>query len=117
MIKGVNKIAEVLSAPGMPSQLSNKIYWSLAGRDEVLPFVVFEVSVVGPFSKDRLSEHEAVIRVYADTLTASAELGESVVDHIKTFNNPKIYASGMTTRYADEQAREAFTEINYSFKI
>lgn len=116
MIQAAQHITEVLSLPGIATEVADKVFWELAEAGTDYAFINFSITDEGPISKNGVHQYNTQVRIYAKSLTEGSRIGGVVKDEIKESSyNWKF--RGMRSTYTDGEAKEAFIEINFEFKL
>ena len=115
MFEAAEHINITLNQPAIFNQVGEHIYWELAEEDTDYPFITFTVQGERPVTKEGMRDYEVKVRVFAKSLTASATIGKVITDTLKDTTTWKD--RGMRSSYTDNEAKEAFIELTYNFKL
>jgi hypothetical protein len=116
ILTAAQHITTVLQELEIQNVIEDRVYWELAEEDSIFPFVTFSITNIGPVSKDRFSEFEAKVRIFDKSLTAAATVS-SVIRESVSNNYSHWRDKGAVSGYTDTEAKEAYIEITYNFKL
>jgi len=115
MFEAAEHITTSLNQPDIFNEVGDNIYWELAEEETTYPFITFTVQGERPVTKEGMRDYEVKVRVFAKSLTASATIGKVITDTLKETSTWKD--RGMRSSYTDNEAKEAFIELTYNFKL
>lgn len=105
----------VLTEGTIAATVTGGVFWELAEEDSDDPFVTYSLEDSGPVSKDRFAGYRVKVRIFAKTLTQASDILKTVRGSVK--ENTSWRDRGATSGYTDAQAKEAFIEVIYEFKL
>lgn len=114
-IEAVEYFTTVLNLPEITEEVGTKIFWDLAEEKTTYPFVVFELADEGYSGKDGIMTYNAKVRVFAKTLTQAVTIGSKLRKAVKASEH-RLYDRGSISGYVDGEAKDAFMDIQMSFK-
>lgn len=115
MKQAAEHIGTLLSLPAINAVVGDDVFWELADADTVAPFLTYSVKAGGKITKEGLRNYEVAVRVFTSTLNKSAEIGDVVNEAITA--NSRWKDQGIQTGYIDAEAKEAYLELTYTFKL
>ena len=115
MIKAVEHITSTLNHADIQASVPNGAFWELAEEKTQMPFITFAVKASGPITKGSdMREYEVKLRVFGSSLTAVSTASGVIVSALEA---TRWKDRGMTTGYTDPEAKGAWIEMTYEFKL
>ena len=115
MKQAAEHIGTLLSLPAINAVVGDDVYWELADAATVAPFLTYSVKAGAKITKEGIRNYEVAVRVFTPTLNTSAEIGDVVNQAITANSNWR--EQGVQTGYIDAEAKEAYLELTYTFKL
>jgi len=115
MKQAAEHIGTLLSLPAINAVVDDDVYWELADAETVAPFLTYSVKAGAKITKEGIRNYEVAVRVFTPTLNTSAEIGDVVNQAITANSNWR--EQGVQTGYIDAEAKEAYLELTYTFKL
>ena len=115
MLDTAKHITTVLTHPAILAVVTGGVYWELADQEAEWPFVNFSFQGDKPISKEGKREYNVFVRIFAESLTQGATIAQEIHNNIKS--NSNWYDRGNRSGYTDNEAKEAFIELTYNFKL
>ncbi|MEO0573211.1 MAG: hypothetical protein AAF039_16005 [Bacteroidota bacterium] len=97
--------------------LSGGLHWELAPETVERPFITFSLSENQKATKERSGDYDVQLFIWAINLTASGQVKELVEDAALAYNEVGFRYRGANTGYTTDEARDAFLQMNFNFKI
>lgn len=115
MTEAAKHITEVLKLPNIATEIQGA-FWELAEAGTQYPFVNFSINDEGPVSRDGARGYNTQLRIYAKSLTEGSRIGTVIQDEIKASGYQWKDRGGRST-YSDSEAKEAYIELTFEFKL
>lgn len=93
-----------------------QVFWELAEPGTLNPFITYSVSS-NLVTKSRLREYNTTLRIFDDSLTKASMKAEVIEAYIENSEAAKWKFRGSTSGYTSSEAKTAFIEIQYNFKL
>lgn len=117
MLKIAEHITTTLSDAAILALITGGIYWELVDQDAVLPYAGYSFKGSKKTTKDGLREYEVKFRVFSESLNSASAIAETVSQRIDLTSRWKESVDFIASGYTDYEAKEAFIELTYNFKL
>lgn len=105
------------SKTAITTALVGGLSWELSASGVEKPFMNFNLLELPGATKDSGANYNVTFFVFADTLTASATIGELLKTEIKNDASLKWKFISASNGYTSNEANEAYIEIQYLFTL
>ncbi len=112
MRKAAEMIKSVLQAAPIQAITAGREFWELANEEQPRPFITYSIKEAANGTKDLISEYNAELLIFHETLGQAADLADLVKD-----NSPGLKYRGGQSGYTDGDTKIAFILMNFNFKI
>jgi hypothetical protein len=117
MLKTAEHITTTLSDAAILALVTGGIYWELVEQDAVLPYAGFTFKGSKKITKDGIREYEVRFRVFSENLNSASTIAETVSERLDQTSRWKENPDFINMGYTDSEAKEAFIELTYNFKL
>jgi hypothetical protein len=117
MLKTAKHITTTLSDAAILALVTGGIYWELADQDAAMPFANYSFKASKKITKDGIREYEVKLRVFAENLNAVSTIAETISERLDLTSRWKENPDFINMGYTDNEAKEAFIELTYNFKL
>lgn len=118
MDSGAQHITTVITSnAAIMARLTNGLHWEIAPEGTKVPMATFSVTKSPGPSKDFGGEYTLNLYVFDTTLTNSAVTAQVITSQIKVDPSQNWRLTNQNSGYTSDEAREAFIQITFTFKL
>lgn len=103
----------ITTSPTIIAALSGGFYWELGAEDVKTPFATYTVVETPGRTKDSAGTYRVSIFVWAENLTTGAGIADTIKKEVPADWKFEMAQNG----YTDTDAKEAYIEVVFNFKL